>query len=381
MSDDEGVALLVIRTARWRTLASIAVSAIGVVVVFGVWGWVASVIGPSETLAVVTADPFSTAMTAFVSLIVLAMLGHSVHRHFRSDTLTLSAQGFRIKMSERSRFVRWSDVKQFRAERPKDSMYAIVGWDHHDDAPSGNPVWQNPNVAGVRATTLDAEIGSDWERGPDALCSTLEDWRSRYATDFPPREDTNLEDESVASSAMEAPVLLTVRADRRKAIGPLLGVWACLLGLFALPIWVTALAAKAGEPSAMWASMAARWSFWLAALPYAALGLLIGYYVWLLTRRILMKPTLVLTPDGLEVKDEAGIRFTRWSEIEAFGVAYCSRNYREHVGWRYKPGVVDVDNWNKPASDLDVSLGMGWQGSPRDLRNTLETWRRRYGDR
>lgn len=180
MSDAEGVALLVIRTARWRTRASIALSAIGVVVIFGVWVWLASVIGLPETVAVMTADPFITVITGFISLLALSLLGHSIFQHFRSDTLTLSDKGFRIRMPERSRFVRWCDVKQFRVERPKDSMCSVVGWDHHDDALSGNPVWQNPNLEDVRKTTLDVEIGSDWEGGPETVFATLEEWRKRY---------------------------------------------------------------------------------------------------------------------------------------------------------------------------------------------------------
>ncbi len=180
MSDDEGVALLVIRTARWRTLASVATSVIGVVVIFGVLGWVASIVGFQRSLTMMAADPFSAVVTGFISLLALALVGHSVYRHFRSDTLTLSDKGFRIRMPERARFVRWSDVKRFRVERPKDGMYSVVGWDHHDDALGGNPVWQNPNLEDVRKTTLDAEIGCDWEGGAEAVCVTLEQWRERY---------------------------------------------------------------------------------------------------------------------------------------------------------------------------------------------------------
>ncbi|QTC91365.1 hypothetical protein [Brevundimonas goettingensis] len=181
MSDDEGVALLVIRTARWRTLASVVISAIGVVVIFGVWGWVASIIGFRRYLTLLEASPFNAVMTGVIALMGLSLLGHSIYRHFRSDTLILSDKGFRFRMPERARFVRWDDVKQFRVERPKDSMYSVVGWDHHDDALSGNPVWQNPNLEDVRKTTLDAEIGSYWEGGAEAVCVTLEQWRKRYS--------------------------------------------------------------------------------------------------------------------------------------------------------------------------------------------------------
>jgi hypothetical protein len=139
VSKDAGGATVVIRIARWRTTASIVVSCLGLAFHALLILWVSRVVGP-EFLASLIADPFSIVMLAIPGLAMLLLLGDSIRQYFWGSSLTLNAEGFRIRTPERRRFVRWSDVKQFRVGRPIDSMYPIVGWDHHDDALSGNPI-------------------------------------------------------------------------------------------------------------------------------------------------------------------------------------------------------------------------------------------------
>jgi len=171
-----------------------------------------------------------------------------------------------------------------------------------------------------------------------------------------------------------------VRTDTLKAIGPVLAVWALFFALFALPLTHTALVvAEGGDPLASWSGLAATRKFWWVALPYVAVALMIGSFVWTLTRRLIIQPAISLTPAGFEVRDEAGIRFTAWGDVEAFDIAHDPDNHRDHLGWRYRPGVARVSEWDKPARNLDATLGMGWQGSVRDLRDTFEAWRWRYG--
>lgn len=185
--------------------------------------------------------------------------------------------------------------------------------------------------------------------------------------------------ESLAPDAIQEAPSLTVQTDTLKATGPILVVWALLAALLALPLAHTALvAAEGGDPLAAWGRLAGTRGFWWVAAPYAAVALLIGYYVWILTRRLLIQPTILLTPEGFEVTDEAGVRFTAWGDVEAFDVAYDPDNHREHFGWRYRLGAARVSEWDRPARNLDKTFGMGWQGSVPDLRDTFEAWRRRY---
>lgn len=366
-----------IRKAGWRLWTSLAVSALGLATYIAIYFWLYGLMGHEEFIQFLTEPLSNLVLVALPGVGAVVLLVDAIRSLLWGDRIILSGEGFRVQMARRSRFVRWSNVKRFRAERPFNSMHAVVGWDHYDDAFNGNLIWEGSKWEGHRVTTVDAHIGWGWQGGAEKVCSTLEDWRIRHSHSFIPEKERGAVTD-IGRGAPDLPSSLTVHADARKSLGPLLVISVCFLGLFALPIWISV---RAGRGLTFWAGLVGHWNFWLVAATYAALGLWLGYYACALARRILMKPTIVLTPEGFEVNDEAGRQFTRWNDIDAFGIAYCSRTHREYVGWRFKSGVAKVESWSKPSFDLDASAGMGWQGSVRDLRDTFDEWRRRYGDR
>lgn len=113
-------------------------------------------------------------------LVTVFLLGSSVAGLWRGDFIKLTNKGFSFRIGYRVRTVLWTDVKQFRFERPTDSMHLSVGWDHQDDAFNGNPIWEGSKLEGKRTTTLDCDIGWGWQGGSEKVSGTLEGWRRRY---------------------------------------------------------------------------------------------------------------------------------------------------------------------------------------------------------
>ena len=179
MSDKEGP-VVIIRKARWRVFSVISISAFGLLVQIGVYVWIGGIVGRDDALRFFTEDPFYFALMAFPALVTIFLFGSSLRDLWRSDFIRLTDKGFSFRIAHRARTVRWTDVKQFRFERPSDSMYASVGWDHQDDAFNGNPIWEGSKLEGQRTTTLDSDIGWGWQGGSEEVSATLEEWRRRY---------------------------------------------------------------------------------------------------------------------------------------------------------------------------------------------------------
>ncbi|MDK2748171.1 MAG: hypothetical protein KYX67_12705 [Brevundimonas sp.] len=159
----------------------IAISGFGLLVQIGVYVWVARVVGLDEAVRFYTEEPFYLVLLAFPVLVTIFLFGSSLSALWRSDFIKLTDNGFSFRIGYRARTVRWTDVKQFRFERPSDSMYASVGWDHQDDAFNGNPIWEGSKLEGKRTTTLDSDIGWGWQGGSEEVSATLEEWRRRYS--------------------------------------------------------------------------------------------------------------------------------------------------------------------------------------------------------
>jgi len=146
MSENDGPPVTVIRKARWRTFAGVAISAVGLCFLAGIHGFLWVVMGRDVFLDGFREEPFLSAL-GLVPLVVVAL-----------------QLGFAI------RAIWWGA-----------SMHDVVGWDHHDDAFNGNPVWEGFRAEGERTTTLDCDLGWGWQDGAVAVCATLEAWRVRYS--------------------------------------------------------------------------------------------------------------------------------------------------------------------------------------------------------
>lgn len=269
MSDKGHVPILIIRKARWRVYSGIAISALGLLVQTSAYIWVGSIVGLDQAMRFLAGEPFQAVLLAAPLLGTIFLLGSSLAALWRGDFIKLTDKGFSFRLGHRARTVRWADVKQFRFERPSDSMYLSVGWDHQDDAFSGNPVWEGSKLEGKRTTTLDSDIGWGWQGGAEKVCSTLEDWRIRHSHSFIPEKERGAVTDT-GRGAPDLPSSLTVHADARKSLGPLLVISVCFLGLFALPIWISV---RASRGLTFWAGLVGHWNFWLVAAMYAALGL------------------------------------------------------------------------------------------------------------
>lgn len=362
-----------IRKARWRIWAPLAISFLGLGAYIGIFAWLSSLEGREELLRALTGSISDAVTAAAPGLVLLALCGEAIRSLFWGDYIVPNERGLRFRINGRKHLLLWKRVSKFRVETPVMGQEGVVGWDYSGD------VHTERRVKSSAATTMDGDFGRGWQGGPDALCIALEAWRSRHSSTFVFPEEGGVPPSNIRQDGPDLPSSLIVRADTRKAVGPLIGIWCCFFALFAFPIWITALASPSGQALTVWTSVAGNWSFWLVALLYAAMALWLGYVGYLLTRRFILKPTIVLVPSGFTISDEAGVRFIRWKDVEAFGIAQDSNNNREHVGWRYRPSVADVESWQKPSLDMDASLGMGWQGSVRDLRDTFDEWLRRYG--
>ena len=362
-----------IRKTRWRVWTPLVISFLGLGAYVGAFVWLCSLEGIEELTRSLTGSVFDAFIIFAPGLVLLALCGEAIRSLCWGDYIVPTDRGLGFRINGRKHFLHWEQVNTFRVDTPVLGQEGVVGWDYRGDAHG------KPRVKSSAATTMDGDFGRGWQGGPDAICIALEAWRSRHSdTSFSP-EERGLTSSHISQDGPNLPSTLTVRADTRKAVGPLIGIWCCFFALFALPIWITALAAPSDQALTVWTSLASNWSFWLVALVYAAMALWFGYVGHLLTRRFILKPTIVLVPSGFTIRDEAGVRFIRWKDVEAFGIAQDSNNNREHVGWRYRPGVTAVESWQKPSLDMDASLGMGWQGSVRDLRDTFDEWLRRYG--
>lgn len=364
-----------IKKARWRVWTPLVISFLGLSAYFGIYAWLSSVEGGEDFLRSFTSSITDAVIIVAPGLVMLALCGEAIRSLLWGDYIAPGHRGVRFRINGRTHFLLWERVRKFRVETPVVGQEGVVGWDYSNDFRS------EKRIKSSVATTLDGDFGLGWQGGPDAVCATLEDWRSRHSDPLVFQEEISAAHPDGGQDGTDLPMSLTVRADTRKALGPLLLIWCCFFALFALPIWITAMAAPSGQGLTIWTRLASDWSFWLIALMYVAMALWLGYVAHLLTLRFFLKPTIVLTPAGFTIKDEAGVRFTRWQDVEAFGISYDPNNHREHVGWRYRPGVTTVGAWDKPSLDLDASVGMGWQGSVHDLRTTFDEWLRRYGDR
>lgn len=362
-----------IKKTRWRVWTPLVTSFLGLGAYVGVFAWLSSLDDLEKFPRSLTASVFDAFVIGAPGLVLLALCGEAIRSLFWGDYIVPNDRDLRFRINGRKHFLNWERVSTFRVETPVLGQEGVVGWDYSGDG------HDEPRVKSSAATTMDGDFGRGWQGGPEAVCIALEAWRSRHsATAFSPGE-RGVTSSDIRQDRLHLPSILTVSADARKAVFPLIGIWCCFFSLFAFPIWVTALAAPSGRALTLWTSLVGNWSFWLVALLYAAMALWFGYVGYLLTRRFILKPTIVLVPSGFTIRDEAGVRFIRWRDVEAFGIAQDSNSKREHVGWRYRPGVTEVESWQKPSLDMDASLGMGWQGSVHDLRDMFEEWRRRYG--
>jgi len=181
MSENGGPPVTVIRKARWRTFAGVAISAVGLCFLAGIHGFLWVAMGREVFLDGFREEPFLSALGLVPLVVVALQLGFAIRAIWWGDTITLGRSGFRSHVRGHSRFVRWDEVKQFRVERPAASMHDVVGWDHQDDAFNGNPVWEGFRTEGERTTTLDCDLGWGWQDGAEAVCATLEAWRVRYS--------------------------------------------------------------------------------------------------------------------------------------------------------------------------------------------------------
>ena len=362
-----------IKKARWRIWTPLVISFLALGAYVGIFAWLSSLEGREELLRSLTDSIFDAVIVVAPGVVLLALFGEAIRSLFWGDYIVPDDRGLRFRVNGRKHFLHWEQVSKFRVETPVLGQEGVIGWDYSGD------VHSERRVKSSAATTMDGDFGRGWQGGPDAICIALEAWRSRHSRTFLSPEERGVTSPNIRHDEPKLPSSLTVRVDTRKAVGPLIGIWCCFFALFAFPIWITALAAPSGRAFTVWTSLAGNLSFWLIALLYAAMALWFGYVGYLLTRRFILKPTIVLSSSGFTIRDEAGVRFIRWKDVEAFGIAEDSNNNREHVGWRYRPGMIEVKSWEKPSLDMDASLGMGWQGSVRDLRDTFDEWLRRYG--
>ncbi|WP_313454763.1 hypothetical protein [Brevundimonas sp.] len=180
MSDEGQAPVLIIRKARWRVYSAIAISAFALLIQVSAYIWVGSIVGLGQAVRFLAEDPFQVVLMAVPILVTVFLLGSSVADLWRGDFIKLTDKGFSFRIGYRARTVRWTDVKQFRSERPSDSIYLSVGWDHQDDAFNGNPIWEGSKLEGKRTTTLDSDIGWGWQGGSETVSATLEEWRRRY---------------------------------------------------------------------------------------------------------------------------------------------------------------------------------------------------------
>lgn len=180
MSDEGLSPTLIIRTARWRIVSTLAISASGLLIQIGAFVWIGAVVGRGEALRFFTEEPFYIVLMLLPVLATIILFGSALSDLGRGDFIKLTDKGFSFRKDGRARAVQWTDVKQFRFERPSDSMFASVGWDHQDDAFNGNPIWEGAKWEGKRTTTLDSDIGWGWQGGSEKVCETLEEWRRRY---------------------------------------------------------------------------------------------------------------------------------------------------------------------------------------------------------
>lgn len=178
---------------------------------------------------------------------------------------------------------------------------------------------------------------------------------------------------------MAEPSSLVLKAEPRKTATPLAILLVLLIGMLGLPIWLASTAEVSLLPFVGRLLTASLTSI-IAVCLYAAQVFLLAFLAFNLTRQLAAKPTITLTTAGFEVRDHSGRVFTRWADVDSFDVAWDRSSRREFVGWRYKPNAGPTQpRWQgRPYGNLDATVGMGWEGSVSNLRDTLDQWRAKH---
>lgn len=172
---------MVVLRPRWHFWATIALGTFAVGVALFVHVTVAYALNGEPVWQFYFRNPWSALHVAFLIGVGVFLFWSAVDGRRRPEKLVLGDEGLTVRTADRTRFVRWSDIKAFRVEAPRGGGPVVLGWDHHDDALEGAPRWEGSFLEGnrKRATTHDVQLDARWSLAPEALCDLLESWRCR----------------------------------------------------------------------------------------------------------------------------------------------------------------------------------------------------------
>ena len=174
MSEAESPEVLVIRKPLWRRTSGIWIGGAGLAIQLGL-------IGMLWSIGVWFWD-YRAALFCVFPLMMLFLIGASIHSLILNERLFLSSWGLEVLSQDLRVKVRWADVERFRIERLPDRMHPLVGWNYDEEAIRENVSWWKAmRMGAVMHRTMDEDIGSGWEMSPEILCDTLERWRVRYS--------------------------------------------------------------------------------------------------------------------------------------------------------------------------------------------------------
>lgn len=342
-----------IRVARWRTGGAIASAAVGLCFLAGLYGWLWVFLGHEAAIDGFREDPLGSVLTVAPLLIVAFQLGACIRAALRGDRLTLDPAGFHYRLYRQVGFVRWQDVEQFRTEAPTPGLPEVVGWDYRSDR-AGDPIgWKRLRTTGRYPTSLHGDLGHRWQGGSKAVRDALETWRQRHAS-------VEVAAEPVLVSpvvGLDFPSEKIIRFDPLRSVAAAVFLGLALAGVVAFVSWLGAVSGGQGF-------------VWLIG---GVGAILLGPPFWINARRLLARPLIKLSARGFEIRDEDGVRFTAWGEVEAFILDHDAHHH-EYVGWRLKSPAE-----TRPAmQSWDHLVGMGFKVAPHVLRDTLEDWRVRF---
>lgn len=354
-----GAAPAVILVAKWRRIGGVALSLL-MATLLGAFPLIFLLLPDASgaTLSKTALSQFNDGLRIFTYLFLIGsglfLLLNALRNVWWGDRLVLDHVGVRYKLHKRTGLLRWQDIKAFRLEAPLLGMAEVVGWDYHE-AQSLNPtLWKRLRTSANHPTSLHGDLGYRWQGGAKATCETLENWRLHFAqsAQAAPTPDIPID-----------PATHTIQSAWWKNTLPLIPVCGGLFLIVGIPAYLVSISALTNLKS------------WILLLfPTLVTLPLFSYLFWLYTRRLLTNPRIVLSTSGFDIQDEQGSLFTRWREVEVFGLIYDTRSHRHYVGWRYKDRPAN----SHYSAEMDKIVGMGFTPSPETLRDTLEDWRIRF---